>query len=83
MSAVLLPVTAFVLWRVFSCVEMACPCGCRRLAGKGVEKCTKKLDGTGCFIAPPATEIEGAMKHPHHRKFAQKIGGQTLAKSVR
>lgn len=40
MSAVLLPVTAFVLWRVFFCVEMACPCGCRRLAVKGVKKCT-------------------------------------------
>lgn len=39
MSAVLLPVTAFVLWRVFFCVEMVCPCGCRRMAGKGVEKC--------------------------------------------
>ena len=41
MSAVLLPVTAFVLWRVFFCVKMACFCGCRRLAGKGVEKCTE------------------------------------------
>ena len=40
MSAVLLPVTAFVLWRVFFCVEMACPCDCRRLAVKGVKKCT-------------------------------------------
>lgn len=40
MSAVLLPVTAFVLWRVFFCVEMACPCGCRRLAVKGVDKST-------------------------------------------
>lgn len=40
MSAVLLPVTAFVLWRVFFCVEMVCPCGCRRLAVKGVKKCT-------------------------------------------
>ena len=41
MSAVLLPVTAFVLWRVFFCVEMACPCGCRRLAVKGVDKSTE------------------------------------------
>lgn len=40
MSAVLLPVTAFVLWRVFFCVEMACPCGCRRLAVKDVDKST-------------------------------------------
>ena len=40
MSAVLQPVTAFVLWRVFFCVEMACPCGCRRLAVKGVDKST-------------------------------------------
>lgn len=38
MSAVLLPVTAFVLWRVFFCIEMACSCGCRRLAVKGVKK---------------------------------------------
>ena len=40
MSAVLLPVMAFVLWRVFFCVEMACPCGCRGLAVKGVDKST-------------------------------------------
>ena len=40
MSAVLLPVTALVLWGVFFCVEMACPCGCRRLAVKGVDKST-------------------------------------------
>lgn len=40
MSAVLLPVTAFVLWRVFFCAEMVCPCGCRRLAVKGVDKST-------------------------------------------
>lgn len=57
MSAVLLPVTAFVLWRVFFCVEMACPCGCRRLAVKGVDKSTLNCNSALMLIASYQIQI--------------------------
>ena len=48
-----------------------------------LKKFYKKFDGAGCFIDPLPPKLRVSARHPHRRKSMQKIGGQTLAKSVR